>query len=403
LLSDEQKDRLIAQVENLSSQVEQLQQRVAELERAGSLPTPPATAVTPPPLPRSASSARPSTNTGLKLLNRVGALTLFIGIIFFFKYAVDNQWIGAAGRVVLGIIAGVALLGAGEWLRKRGQTIFAQGLSACGIATLYISAYAASGYYKLINPASAFVALIVISAGALVLSVKSLDAVLAVVGYLGAILAPGLFQVLDPNVWPSNVWAWFGFIYLSLIEAAALVEAGVQSRRFLVPIVAAAAAIQTFWVINPQHPVVCVLFFFALAALHFRPPKVGPAAARIAADAYAMGHIFVLVAGLRFLVFWLGTVNSPEMRRSLLSETESILLGIYSAVLLAWAVLRKSTADRLIGLVLLSIVIAKLYVFDVWLLTRVYRISAFVALGLLLLISSFIYSRWKQRSSSIQS
>ncbi|MBV8895294.1 MAG: DUF2339 domain-containing protein [Acidobacteriaceae bacterium] len=385
--SDEQIDRLNAQVERLSTEVAQLRQRVADLERARSLPTPAPT------LPPRAPVA-PSANAGLKLLNRAGALTLFIGILFFFKYAVDNRWIGAAGRVLLGAFAGLALLLAGQWLRKRGQSIFAQGVSGCGIATLYISAYAAAGYYKLINPVSAFLLLLAISAVAVILSIRSSDVLLAFVGYIGAILAPGLFRYLDPNIWSANVWSWFGFVYLLIIDALVLIEAGLHARRFLVPAMAAAVALQTFYLINPQHPVVCVVFFLAMAALHFRPPKNN------FAEAYVIGHIFVLLAGFRLLVFWFGNVGSIEARSSLLSESESVLLGVYGLALLASAVLRKSSVDRVIGLTLLAIVIGKLYVVDVWLLTRVYRISAFVALGLLLLASSFIYSRWKQRVSS---
>ena len=392
--SDEQIDRLNAQVESLSTEVAQLRQRVAELERAHSLPTPAVTPAPPtlalPPRP----PAAPSANAGLKLLNRAGALTLFIGILFFFKYAVDNRWIGAAGRVLLGAFAGLALLLAGQWLSKRGQSIFAQGVSGCGIATLYISAYAAAGYYKLINPASAFLLLLAISAAALILSIRSSDVLLAFVGYIGAILAPGLFRYLDPNIWSANVWSWFGFVYLLMIDALVLIEAGLQARRFLVPAMAAAIALQTFYLINPQHPIVCVVFFLAMAALHFRPPR------NSSADAYVIGHIFVLLASFRLLVFWFGNAGSIEARSSLLSESESVLLGVYGLALLASAVLRKSSVDRVIGLTLLAVVIGKLYVLDVWLLTRFYRISAFVALGLLLLASSFIYSRWKQRVSS---
>lgn len=398
--SDEQIDRLAAHLDSLSSEVAQLRQRVAELERAASASTATATTVAPtvlvPPLP----PAAPSTNAGLKLLNRAGALTLFIGILFFFKYAVDNRWIGAAGRVLLGAVAGIVLLAAGQWLKMRGQSIFAQGVSACGIATLYISAYAAAGYYKLINPASAFVLFLVISAGALILSIRSSDALLAVVGYIGAIVAPGLFRYLDPNIWSENIWSWFGFIYLLAVQTLVLLDAAQRARNFLLPIMAGAVAIETFWLINPHHPVVCTLFFLAVAALHFRPPKATSAATNISAYAYVIGHIFVLLAGFRLLVFWSGSVTSIEARSSLLSESESVFLGVYGALLLISAVLRKSTVDRLIGLTLLALVIGKLYVIDVWLLTRVYRISAFVALGLLLLASSFIYSRWKQRVSS---
>jgi uncharacterized membrane protein len=399
LPSDEQIERLAEQVEHLSTELAQLRQRVAELEGAASLPPPSAISATqPPPIAPPASPAL-STNAGLKLLNRAGALTLFIGILFFFKYAVDNRWIGAAGRVILGALAGLILLAAGQWLRKRGQSIFAQGVSGCGIATLYISAYAAAGYYELINPVSAFLSFLLISAVALVLSLRTSDALLAFIGYIGAILAPGLFRYLDPNIWSPNVWSWFGFVYFLLVDVLALIHAGVQSRRFLIPVTAAVIAIQTFSLIDPQHPVVCVLFFLALAVLHFRPPKPASAAANFATDAYVIAHIFVLLAGMRFLVFWFANVGPTEVRSSLLSESESVLLGVYGALLLGLAVLRKSATDRVIGLTLLAIVIGKLYVLDVWLLSRIYRISAFVALGLLLLASSFIYSRWKQKVS----
>ena len=107
LPDDEALRTLADQVKLLAAQVAELQNRVARLEGS---PVP--IAVTPP------VSTHAGT-TGLKLLNRVGAVTLFLGIIFFFKYAVDNQWIGAAGRVLLGVIAGLALLGAGEWFMNR--------------------------------------------------------------------------------------------------------------------------------------------------------------------------------------------------------------------------------------------------------------------------------------------
>src|SRR5437899_3226534 len=42
------------------------------------------------------------TRLGLAWINRIGALTLVFFVAFTFKYAVDNAWIGPAGRVELG-------------------------------------------------------------------------------------------------------------------------------------------------------------------------------------------------------------------------------------------------------------------------------------------------------------
>jgi len=58
--------------------------------------------------------------------------------------------------------------------------------------------------------------------------------------------------------------------------------------------------------------------------------------------------------------------------------------------------------------VLIGAVVAKLYASDVWSLGRAFRVTAFLALGALLLLVSYLYSRyrpaierlWKDRPSS---
>jgi uncharacterized membrane protein len=58
-------------------------------------------------------------------------------------------------------------------------------------------------------------------------------------------------------------------------------------------------------------------------------------------------------------------------------------------------VLARLGVDRILGLGLLAIVVFKLYLYDVWQLNRIYRVVAFAILGALLLITSFVYSRYK--------
>ena len=53
--------------------------------------------------------------------------------------------------------------------------------------------------------------------------------------------------------------------------------------------------------------------------------------------------------------------------------------------------------NRVLGLGLIGLVVAKLYLYDVWLLVRIYRIAAFAVLGALLLITSYLYSRYKEK------
>jgi len=52
-------------------------------------------------------------------LNKIGMVSLVLGMVYFLKYAIDNQWIGETGRVALGILTGLGLLSGGGALQKR--------------------------------------------------------------------------------------------------------------------------------------------------------------------------------------------------------------------------------------------------------------------------------------------
>ena len=83
-----------------------------------------------------------------------------------------------------------------------------------------------------------------------------------------------------------------------------------------------------------------------------------------------------------------------------MNEAYSFLLGLYGLVMLIYGIARRSTIDRVLGLFLLGLVTAKLYLWDVWFLVRLYRMTAFVAQGILLLAASYIYSRWRSGTSA---
>src|SRR5882724_3646859 len=71
----------------------------------------------PPPLPPQGFESK----VGLTILNRIGVFTLLIGGALFFKYAVDNDWLGPGARVAIGVIAALASLVSGDLLWKRGH------------------------------------------------------------------------------------------------------------------------------------------------------------------------------------------------------------------------------------------------------------------------------------------
>ena len=122
---------------------------------------------------------------------------------------------------------------------------------------------------------------------------------------------------------------------------------------------------------------------------------------------YLGGHYVMLWAlGLEALG-WVARDVSPENLGSAQSAAISILMACYAVLMIGGGVLYRSAINRIAGLGLIGVVIGKLYLYDVWLLVRVYRIAAFGALGALLLLTSYVYSRnrasienwWNERNS----
>lgn len=164
----------------------------------------------------------------------VGAVALAIGVGFFLKLAFDNEWIGDTGRIVLGIVVGVALLGAGEYTQRR-YPLWAQPVTGGGIAILYLSIYAAFGLYDLIDivPTLLFLSLVVVLSVLLALRYESL--VIALMGVVGGFLTPVLMGVvLGPDLaarpdLPNEHWI---LLYILVLDAGILGVATFRNWRW---------------------------------------------------------------------------------------------------------------------------------------------------------------------------
>ncbi len=130
----------------------------------------------PPPVDDGFESPRPAPASieeriGVVWFTRIGAAVGMVVAGWFFKYMVDNDWIGPWGRVAVGAAVGMAILALGELLYRRGKThaLFNQGLSGLGLALLLITTYASFGFYHLVPVTGAFAvtALLCVFGGAL--------------------------------------------------------------------------------------------------------------------------------------------------------------------------------------------------------------------------------------------
>jgi len=649
-------------VQRLLRRQEELERRVAELERERLGRRLPRAGPVPPPLPRSvagppeqppappAAQPRPALETrlGLNWINRIAVLTLILGAGFLFKYGVDNQWIGPGARVALGIVAAFGSLLAGEYLSRRGQAVFAQGLTALGLALFYLSFYAAAPLYHLIPQEAAFALMSAATAAACAFALYYESQAIAVMGLAGGYITPPALSAGENHPWilftyvfllnlgalwiarrrrdwkilepaalaataalyagwyedwfnatqrtPATLFAvafyaqfalagmravwWFGQLLAPLAAAAvwdrnpgylplALLFAGaglavadfrgwpeapawsllcywlplwqwkegfpwisaafllffawapwrgrVRQRAIrvadLLVIVAgplAYFAVAYFW-LNPQYHAYMGLFALALGALHLlltkllwvseplREPETWPALVSIGVafafvtlavpvqfagfritiawaleglalawfdskfnnrwldygawtvlalvivrllaidlEMYSNPNQFPALVNVRFLTFlascialWLGGLflRTPiaagaayiaghcfmllilgleisgwvdrnleaGVRNSVLTVSISIMMALYAVALVTLGVATRTMLNRILGLGLVAIVIAKLYLLDVWILSRVFRITAFLALGALLLAVSYLYSRYRPR------
>ncbi|MBA3899851.1 MAG: DUF2339 domain-containing protein, partial [Bacteroidetes bacterium] len=121
---------------------------------------------------------------GENLANKIGIAILVLGIGFFVKYAIDQDWINEIGRVFIGIICGGILIGIAHRLRKT-FTAFSSVLVGGGIAVLYFTIAIAFHEYQIFSQTQAFLLMAGITAFSVLLSLGYNKQELAVLSILG--------------------------------------------------------------------------------------------------------------------------------------------------------------------------------------------------------------------------
>ncbi len=155
----------------------------------------------------SVPSSKPSTeeSTG-KFLGKLGIAAVLIGVAFFLKYAFDNDWIGPAGRVMIGVLFGLSFLGLGQWLRKK-YLNYSDLLMGGGIAILYLSVFAANSFYHLIDPFMTGIFMCVVTILAFAISIVNATITLASIAVVGGFATPFLVGSNE-----NNMVTLFGYV-----------------------------------------------------------------------------------------------------------------------------------------------------------------------------------------------
>ncbi|MBB3018838.1 putative membrane protein [Microvirga lupini] len=179
---------------------------------AGSVPTIPVTPQQPAPPDRGLEET-----LGSRWAVWVGGVALALGGIFLVRYSIEQNLLSPATRIALGGLFALALIGAGEWLRRRESGIALPGvpsanvpsiLTAAGTCGAFAAAYAAYALYGLIGPAAAFVILGLIAVLTMVASTLH-GPILAALGLLGAMGSPLLVSSDEPQPWALVIYLAF--------------------------------------------------------------------------------------------------------------------------------------------------------------------------------------------------
>ena len=243
--SEEEASRLqlSAQLEGLTTRLSAVERFLGMVPARGGTPAPPTPRVSAagaggatPPAPGTALQAESGGRDwewllGGNWLARIGVVALILGVGFFLKLAFDNDWIGETGRVALGILGGMALVGCGEFSQRR-YPAWAQAVTGSGIAILYLSLYAAFSLYQLLDTLPAFGLMFLVTVTASALALRYESKAIAVMGIIGGFATPlmlwdklpdqqlllGYVLVLDLGVLALTTfrtWRWFTLLGLA--------------------------------------------------------------------------------------------------------------------------------------------------------------------------------------------
>jgi uncharacterized membrane protein len=165
---------------------------------------------------------------GSHWLNRIGIAALLIGVSYFLKFAFDNNWIGPAGRISIGLVAGIAIVIWSERFRAKDYKAFSYSLKAVGIGTLYLSLWAAFHLYNLIPSSVAFALMLVVTAATSVMALTQDAQILAAFALVGGFSTPVLLSTGENKEVAL-------FTYVAILDIATLVLVAFRPwRRLLV-------------------------------------------------------------------------------------------------------------------------------------------------------------------------
>src|SRR5215208_6121013 len=132
-------------------------------------------------------------------LNKIGIGLLLLGLIFLYKYSVDQGWLVPVVRVAFGLVLGTTLLTIGLRVYQDHRH-FSPVVLGGSIAAYYTTGFAAFNLYALVAYPVAFAFMVSVTVLAVLLALRHGEVVLSVIGVAGALATPFLLYTRTENV-----------------------------------------------------------------------------------------------------------------------------------------------------------------------------------------------------------
>jgi len=239
---------------------------------------------------------------------KLGAVLLLLGFGWFVSYAFMNNWIEPVGRISLGVLAGVAIMGAGTWRIKEYRH---QGgvLLVLGSGIVLLTLFAAREMYEFLTPAISLVVMFLSVAYVAFVSVLYKSDALALAGLVMAAIAPLLTNPAEPSI--LGLMSYLLIVVVGTVWVVRLT--GSHTLTFASVVMMLLYSLPFLdGSISVADERIALFFSFIFAAIFFATNTLS--IIKIPADAARKGQIYTALFTGAYLFFWIQLVISPTMQ-----------------------------------------------------------------------------------------
>ncbi|HVT46083.1 MAG TPA: DUF2339 domain-containing protein [Thermoanaerobaculia bacterium] len=149
---------------------------------------------TPPPAPPAVSPRGFDLENlvGVKLFSWIAGIALALAAVFFLRYSVEHGWLTPPIRMAFGLLTGAALLVLTELRIAANYRVTANALEGAGIAVLYSTLFASHALWHLLPAPAVFALMVLVTAVAVILSIRRDSVFIALLGLVGGFATPAL-------------------------------------------------------------------------------------------------------------------------------------------------------------------------------------------------------------------